>query len=281
MIYISSSCVRFDKISESVAFLASHGFKNIELSGGTNYYPEIEDDLVELKHKYNLSYLVHNYFPPPEKHFVLNLASLNDQIFSETINHCQKAINLAEKIGAKKYGLHAGFFIDPSVNDLGKKIKKMPIVNKKDAFKKFCEGFNILNEHKGSIDLYIENNVISASNYQSYNDNVFMLTKSSEYITLKENIDFNFLLDVGHLKVSCQTLGLNFEKEFEALWNISNYIHLSDNDGFHDSNNAISSNSEIFTLLKNHKLPNKVFSLEIYDGLEELKTTYQLLNNLQ
>lgn len=280
MIYISSSCVKFKKISESVAFLARHGFENIELSGGTNYYPNIEDDLIELRDKYNLSYLIHNYFPPPEKHFVLNLASLNDQIFNETINHYQKAINLVKKIGAKKYGLHAGFFIDPSVNDLGKKIKRNPTSNKEDAIKRFCEGFNRINKHTGSIELYVENNVISASNYKSYNKNIFMLTNSSEYYKLKEDIGFNLLLDVGHLKVSCQTLGLKFEEEFEILWNLSDYIHLSDNDGLHDSNKAISSDSEFYTLLKKYSLSDKIFSLEIYDNLEDLKNTYKLLNNL-
>ena len=261
-------------------FLASHGFKHIELSGGTNNYSNIKNDLLELKEKYDLSYLIHNYFPPPEKHFVLNMASPNDQIFSETINHYQKAINLAKKIGAKKYGLHAGFFIDPSVNDLGKKIEKSTISNKDDAIKQFCKGFNILNNQSGSIELYVENNVISASNYKSYNQNIFMLTNSSEYTMLKEDITFNLLLDLGHLKVSCKTLGLNFEKEFETLWNLSDYIHLSDNDGLHDSNKAIFSDSEFYALLKKHNLTGKTFSLEIYNNLDDLKNTYQLITKL-
>ncbi|MCD4729168.1 MAG: TIM barrel protein [Bacteroidales bacterium] len=280
MIYISSSCVKFNKISESVEFLASHGFKHIELSGGTNNYSNIKNDLLELKEKYDLSYLIHNYFPPPEKHFVLNMASLNDQIFSETINHYQKAINLAKKIGAKKYGLHAGFFIDPSVNDLGKKIGKSAISNKDDAIKQFCKGFNILNNQSGSIKLYVENNVISASNYKSYNQNIFMLTNSSEYTMLKEDITFNLLLDLGHLKVSCKTLGLNFEEEFETLWNQTDYIHLSNNDGSHDTNQAISSNSDIYNFLKKENLTGKTFSLEIYNNLDDLRNTYQLITKL-
>lgn len=280
MIYISSSCVKFSTIAESVEFLAKNGIKKIELSGGTNYYPNLENDLLELKAKYDLSYLIHNYFPPPEQHFVLNLASLDDQIFDTSINHYQKAINLAKKIGADKYGLHAGYFINPGVDDLGKKIKKSIIADKEKAIKQFCKGFRIIEEYSTSIDLYVENNVISSSNYETYNENIFMLTNSDEYNSLQKEIDFNLLLDIGHLKVSCKTLGLDFEKEFKTLWDQSNYIHLSDNDGLHDSNESITEESNFYKLLKQQNLADKTFSLEIYNNFEELKNSYFLLNEL-
>lgn len=280
MIYISSSCVKFNTIAESVEFLAKNGIKHIELSGGTTYYPDLENDLLELKDKYKLSYQVHNYFPPPQEHFVLNLASLNTEINNTALNHCKKAIALAQNLGANKYGIHAGFFIDPVVDDLGKKMRKSTISNKSEAIQQFCKGFNILQNNSGPIDLYVENNVISASNYKTYNENIFMLTNSNEYFALKKDIDFNLLLDIAHLKVSCNTLGLKFEKEFEILWEQSNYIHLSDNDGFHDSNESISINSSFYNLLKNQKFDGKIFSLEIYNNFEALKNTYRLLNEL-
>ena len=61
MIFVSSSCVKHKSIKESVQDLAKNGFKNIELSGGTKYYENLEKDLLELKYKYNLSYRCHNY----------------------------------------------------------------------------------------------------------------------------------------------------------------------------------------------------------------------------
>ncbi len=66
MIYVSSSCIRHKKIKDSVKELAENGFQNIELSGGTQYYNNIESDLLKLKEKYNLNYRCHNYFPPPK-----------------------------------------------------------------------------------------------------------------------------------------------------------------------------------------------------------------------
>ena len=120
--YVSSACVKHNKISDSVEVLAGAGFKNIELSGGTKYYEGYEEDLIELREKYNLNYLVHNYLPPPREDVVLNLASLNDEIYQRTLQHFEKAFLFLKKLGLKKFGFHAGFFIDVSPSEVGKNI---------------------------------------------------------------------------------------------------------------------------------------------------------------
>ncbi len=280
MIYISSSCTKHNKISQSIDSLAKQGFKNIELSGGTNFYYDIIDDLKKLKAQYKLNYLVHNYFPPPKNHFVLNLASLDDEIYTKTLDHYKSAINLAKEIGATKFGLHAGFFIDPRLDQLGNPISYQQVADKEVAIERFCNGFNILKEQTDSIDLYVENNVISASNFETYGENIFMLTNSNEYIQLSQQLDFNLLVDVAHLKVSCKTLGLNFSEELKILWNKSDYIHLSDNDGYSDSNYPLLQESEIFNFLKIHFDKNKTYTLEIYKHITEIKKTQILINNI-
>ena len=102
MIYISTSCIKANTIKESIISIAKEGFKNIELSGGTKYYPSYETDLIELKNKFQLNYLIHNYFPPPKKPFVINLASLNDEIYTTSINHCKNAIRLSRRFECQK-----------------------------------------------------------------------------------------------------------------------------------------------------------------------------------
>ncbi len=238
MIYISSSCIQNIKIKDSVEQLALNGFKNIELSGGTHYYEGFEDDLLELKDKYKLNYRCHNYFPPPKEHFVVNLASLDENIYKKSINHIKKAISLSKILGSSKYGFHAGFLIDINKNEIGKKISKGNFYNREKAINKFNLAYETIQNFTDGVDLYIENNVLSKTNFETFNgSNAFMLTNFSEYKSLKENIDFNLLFDVAHLKVSVTTLGLNWEDEFTNMINASNYIHISDNDGFHDLNN--------------------------------------------
>jgi sugar phosphate isomerase/epimerase len=281
MIYVSSSCVNHTKIKDSIKELVNHGFKNIELSGGTKYYDGFIDDLLELKDKYNLNYLCHNYFPPPQKDFVLNLASLNDDIYYTTIEHLTKSIDLSTKLEAKKFGFHAGFFIDINVVEIGKHISKNTIYNKEKALKRFCDGYKYLSLQSKNLELYIENNVYSITNYNTYNgNNIFMLTSQKEFNELKNYINFKLLLDIAHLKVSCNSLKNNFELELKTLLSLSDYIHISDNDSLHDLNNTLKTDSNIISLLKNENLDNKDFTLEIYDNITSIKKSYDSLKEL-
>lgn len=279
MIYVSSSCVNHKKIKDSVQELVDNGFRNIELSGGTEYYSNFENDLLEMKEKYNLNYICHNYFPPPKEHFVLNLASLNDELYQKTLNHLTTSIELSKKLKSKRFGFHAGFFLDIKVNELGKKISKDTLFDKTKSIKRFCEGFKKLNElSSGDLNLYIENNVFSKTNFDTYGkNNIFMLTNSKEYNELKNIIDFKLLLDIAHLKVSSKTLNLNFENEIFQLISKTDYIHISDNDALHDLNYRLNQNSNLIEILKNQDLRNKDFTLEIYDKLDVIKESFEIL----
>lgn len=281
MIYISSSCVKNKTIKESVIELAENGFKNIELSGGTEFYDGFENDLMDLKDKYSLNYICHNYFPPPIEHFVLNLASLNDVIYKKTLDHLANSVSLSKRLGAKRFGFHAGFFIDINVNEIGGAISKDNTFEKNEAIKRFCDGYRKLSQSANGIDLYIENNVFSSTNSNTYdNENIFMLTNSLEFDELRSEIDFNLLLDIAHLKVSSRTLNLEFEREFSYLVKQSDYIHISDNDALHDLNYGVRRGSKLEGLLRMQDVVNKDFTLEVYDGIERIHETNELLQEM-
>ena len=281
MIYISTSCVKHSKIKDSVEELASNGFKNIELSGGTEYYENFEIDLVELKSKYNLNYRCHNYFPPPKKHFVLNLASLNDETFRMSLEHLERVVALSNRLGADKFAFHAGFFIDIKLSEIGKKLSRDNLFNEKRAIKRFCSAYEIVKKQAKNVSLFIENNVFSKTNAETYDgENPFMMTNFNEYKSLKEKIDFNLLLDVAHLKVSAKTLGLDWKSEFENMIEVSNYIHISDNDSFHDLNNQLTRGSSLLSMLSQVNTENKDFTLEIYDHMNAIKKSHKILSEI-
>ena len=144
MIFVSSACSKKRKISQSVKELADNGFTNIELTGGTEYYDLFENDLIQLKKEYKLNYQLHNYFPPPQQKFVINLASLDNNLYTQTLQHLRNALDLTSKFGANKFGFHAGFYIDFNVDSIGKKISSYKSLDREQAFRKFCAGFNIL-----------------------------------------------------------------------------------------------------------------------------------------
>lgn len=280
MIYVSSACVRNGKIGESVQQLAELGYTHIELSGGTQPYAELEDDLLQLQKEYSLHYLCHNYFPPPPVSFVVNLASLDDQIYEMSLEHLQRAIRLSEKLGATRFGFHAGFLINIPLHQIGKSIDSKELFNREEAKKRFTEGFKKLQEST-QLKLYIENNVVSNTNFQNFGQvDPFLMTNHQDILEHLDRIDFNLILDVAHLKVSARTLNKSFAQELQQLLPLSDYIHISDNDGLHDSNNEFGSESELFHLMKGHSYQNKIFTIEVYDGLEAIKNSYNAAKEL-
>jgi sugar phosphate isomerase/epimerase len=275
MIYVSSSCSKQKKIGAAIRELAEHGFQNIELSGGTEYYENYEKDISDLKEKYNLNYLVHNYFPPPKEDFVLNLASLDDAIYEKSLAQLRKAIRLASLLGVDKFGFHAGFYVDISVAEIGKAISACNLWDIKEAYERFCNGFNIIKNEAKEIEIYIENNVYSKTNFNVYGlPNPFMLTSPEEYRELKQHIDFKLLLDVAHLYVSSRTLGFDFDSHLNQMIIETDYVHLSDNDGYHDQNAAFTSNSKLLNKIRKKYLKGKTITLEIYTGIDGLKASF-------
>lgn len=275
MIFVSSACVKNKYIGESVKQLAEAGYKNIELSGGTQLYDTLEPDLMRLKETYSLNYLCHNYFPPPSIPFVINLASLDEEISLLTIKNIEEAIRLTKVFGSDKFGFHAGFLLNIPVSQIGKSIVEQPLFDEVEAKKVFFERVNQLKSKFPEVRLYIENNVISAQNYSNFkNNNPLFLCDFMDYTEMSKQLNFNLLLDVAHLKVSSETLGLDFSKELDSMISNSNYIHISDNDGKSDSNKPFSENSEMFNLLKKHTFENKIITVEVYGNPDEVKQSY-------
>lgn len=275
MIYVSSSCSKQKKIGSAIRELAEHGFRNIELSGGTEYYEGYEEDIFDLKEKYNLNFLVHNYFPPPKEDFVLNLASLDDAIFERSFEHLRKVIRLASLLGADKFGFHAGFYVDIRVDELGKANSAYNLWDMKQAYEKFCKGFNSIKKESKEIEIYIENNAYSTANFNMYGlQNPFMLTSPEEYRELQQHIDFKLLLDVAHLYVSSRTLDFDFDSHLDQMIMETDYIHLSNNNGCHDQNTEFISNSKLLDKIKKKHLRDKTITLEIYTGIDGLKVSF-------
>ena len=283
MIFVSTSGFNNKKISEIIEILAVNKFKNIELSGGSTYYEGIEEDLIKLKVKYNLELQLHNYFPPPKDSFVLNLSSNNDIIFDRSVEHYKRSIEISKRLGANKFALHAGYLVDPDVSELGKKINKKIFNKRSKGIEKFSLGYNILKDFAGKeFNIYVENNVLSKSNYENFLfENPLLFTDFNSYLELKEKLDFKILLDIAHLKVSCNSLNLNFFDEFEKLSKLTDYFHISGNDNISDNNESICDDEDLNKLLNNFDINDKIITLEIYSGIKDIQKSYDYLDNLK
>jgi len=76
MIYTSTSCLKNpSNIIEVLKEYEKAEIVNVELGSVHKYF-----DIKELK-QFNFNFIIHNYFPPPETPFVINLATKNEKIF--------------------------------------------------------------------------------------------------------------------------------------------------------------------------------------------------------
>lgn len=282
-IFVSTSGFKNKKISEIIKILVKNNFKHLELSGGSAYYDGIENDLSILQKKYDLKLQLHNYFPPPENNFVLNLSSNNKDIFNKSISHYMKAIEISKKLGSNKFALHAGYLIDPDPSELGKDINNKIFNKKSVGIKNFVKGFKTLKKFAGNdFDIFVENNVISRNNYENFSfKNPLLFTNFDSYLELKEKLDFKPLIDIAHLKVSCKTLNLNFFDEFDKMSKLTDYFHISGNNGSSDSNESIHDDFDIDKIFKSFDLNNKIITLEIYTGIDDIKKSYKYLKDLK
>lgn len=278
-IYVSSACLPEKKMKEVVRKLASNGLKNIELSGGTVFDEEMESDLLRIQDEFGVKYAVHGYFPPPRKDFVINLASLEDEIYEKSLRHYEDSADLFERLGCTDLSIHAGFLVGVNSSQIGGKLSMTKIYEKEKATERFCKGYSRIENimRNRGITVYLENNVISQENYKAFGNNNFLLMTDYETILeIKSIINFNFLLDLGHLFVSCNTLGLDYKEQINKMRSFVKWVHLSDNDGIFDEHRPLRTDSEIaktyFTQLLD-KVDN--VTLEMKAPVNELYTIYE------
>ncbi len=282
MIFVSSACSRRQWIREAVAELAGHGFRNIELSGGTGYYDDLEYDLLRLRDRHGLNYLIHNYFPPPKSDFVINLASPDRRLRERSLAHLIGTIDLCRRLGIDRYGIHAGFLVDPDLSMLGGQISGQKIADREDCFQRFVTALRQLVRHGGDeVRVYVENNVCSRTNRDCFGGDVpLMGLRFREMEEIRGATGCGILCDVAHLFVTSCSLGLDFPCELAQFMATADYLHVSDNDGLEDQNRELHEEGIIFSQLKGYPLRDRIITLEIYEGYDALQHSLDLLSGL-
>lgn len=280
MIYVSSSCVKKHTIAETIEQLVERGIKNIELSGGTDYYEGLERDLQKLKQMYHLQYACHAYFPPAKVPFVVNLASCNDRIYQLSIDHYMNCIELLKRLECKVLSIHAGFLIEIEANEIGHKLNNKIVYDKGKAYDRFCTAYTQIGSlcNENGIAFFLENNVLSAENYKEFGcHNYMMMTDYASIMEMKKQLKFDLLLDLGHLHVSDNTLGLNYVKECEELGKYAKWFHISENKGITDEHGPLKRNSAVLREFKKMYRQGINITIETIGTMEEILSSIELI----
>jgi sugar phosphate isomerase/epimerase len=267
VIFVSTGGRRDQTAIQTALDFYQAGIRHVELSGGS-YSNQFEKDSQLLPA--DLMIQVHNYFPPPVAPFVFNLASEVEEIANLSINHAQTAIKIASTLERSIYSFHAGFRINPHASELGKKLETRQLMKRSDALDLFMERVCHLSKYAEGlgVQLLIENNVITQSNFNRFGEDPLLMTDPVEIISVMREMPKNvgLLVDVAHLKVSSHALKFDLVNAHDRLKPWIHGYHLSDNDGSVDSNEPILASSWFWEYLLRDL---DYYTLEVYGVLPQ------------
>ena len=200
------------------------------------------------------SFLIHNYFPPPQDPFVLNLASNDSNTLDRSLSLCRRAIDIGAELGIPFYSVHSGFSLDPLPEKLGKNLLDLPRFSLGEAYDIFKESVDALagyTREKG-LRLLLENNVLAEENVVKNRNELFLMCCIEDFMRFDQDFrqdNVGFLLDVGHLKVSANTLGYDKFKAIEFIADRIEAFHLHDNNGLVDQHFPFREDAWFFEVL--------------------------------
>jgi len=265
-IALSSTCIGNVDIKSLCEYAAANNIRSIELSANISFIPD--EKLIEILKMYadRIGFHIHNYFPAPKDHFVLNLA--HPATYERSLEHCLKAVDLCSRLGIGVYSIHAGMAINPAVDDLGKSLSHyapIDFMKSRNLLITACHEIADYALGKG-VQILIENNVVNEENCVGNINNSYHFADpddSEKLFPLFSHQNVGILVDFGHLKVNAANLGFEPYNFINLFKEKIKAVHLSDNDGRYDQNLHISEQSWFWPYLPWEQL--EYISLEIKD----------------
>ncbi|MFA6567550.1 MAG: sugar phosphate isomerase/epimerase [Victivallales bacterium] len=246
--FISTTC--FDKNSpeDNCSFKKFKKY-GIEFSGGKFMDSAAITDTINRFYVNNRKkILIHNYFPPAENDFVLNLASGDDKIILQCFELIEKAVRLCVKYGIPYYSLHPGFLYDALPKSTGyfefdRKTRLSYGKSLENLILNFKSAHEIAKRHgvKLAVENLFENPSILRTKKRIRSSLNCTFEEMDRALSgLPENT--GLLLDLGHLNMSSKYFGfdkVNFLERIIAKYGSRIFeLHISSNNGDFDQHLA-------------------------------------------
>ena len=255
--YSTSSLGKNFSFPEILRIYNKLGIKNVELGVCLDSTLNVQ----ELIKRYDFNYLVHHLFPPPKIPFIVNLASENDAILKRSLVQMENSIDFCQKNNISLLSFHSGFRSDP---DSRFKFNFNKISDYEISFNIFVNSLKeIVNyAEERNVNVAIENNVLAEHNLNNGRNDILLMCELWEYQKLFKNSSLKklgLLLDLGHLKVTANSL--NFDLD-EFIYNLKDKVyalHIHENNGILDEHLCIKKGDWALTIInkyfKNENIP--------------------------
>jgi len=251
--------------------------KNVEIG----VWREDGKDYKKFFKNHNFNFIIHHYFPPPKKPFIINLASQNKKILGKSINQIKKSTDFCSNLNINLFSFHAGFRVDPDIN-LKFNFNNIPDYEKSfNIFKNSVQEIVKYAEEK-NVRVAIENNVVSEYNLINGENKLLLMAELWEFKRLFREIpseNLGILLDFGHLKVNSHLLNFDRNKFIEGLKDKVFAVHIHENNGRIDQHRKLRKDSWCFKVI-NKYFKNKETPLVMegkYSNIEELINNKNLI----
>jgi sugar phosphate isomerase/epimerase len=281
-IYISTGAFQTSSLDEMLGICDELKFYHIELSSGLPWSEHLDADIRTVRNKCQC--LVHNYFPPPEVPFVLNLAAKDPEILRRTREHCQHAIALSAELGAPFFSVHSGFAFEARPSQLGGDLRDAPRIPLAEAREIFIDSLRLLCDlaSRHHVGLAIENNVVTRMNLIDGKNLLLLGATADDLLELCDAVHsdaLGLLIDVGHLHVTAGALSFDERLFLRRLESRIVAFHLNDNDGLSDSNQIFDQNAWFIPELRRFR--NRTMVIESYAlSVTQLKEVLTLVRSL-
>lgn len=287
--YLSTSLCRQSSLEDAIVECGNLSNKYVELSAPHPYQSIGEIALILKKYKekgYNFT--LHNYFPPPQKSFVLNIASDDKKIINLCKTLVDGALKLSVDAGSSIYGLHAGYLSKAKAREDGMFEFDDEEISYTKALKKSSDFISNMVENfdKKNVNFLVENLFPSIARNSSLNCNMGQIDDLMDSVPKKVGL----LLDLGHMNISSKIMGFDRQKFLDEY--LTKYgerlfeVHISENNGLKDEHKALEENSWQYDAIKKIRqvkthTQERVYCLESRNAKKiQIQKNLEKINNI-
>ena len=221
-------------LSDCLRVCKENKISNIEI--GSNHRYQKDYSYIS---NYNFNYIVHNYFPVPKKKIIVNIASVNDKIYEESIQHIKNSILFSKKIGSPLYTFHPGFLSDPrSENNSNDNYdfvwtEKQKINNYDIAWQRMIKAINEIIQFSKVNNIKVAFETEGSTTKSKF----LLLQRPEEYeniIKLYKPEELGISLNIGHLNLARKSFRFSIKNFLNLIQNYVVAMELSHNNGVED-----------------------------------------------
>ncbi len=236
ILYISTTFISDNKtLIDALRLCQKAGINSVEI--GSNHCYESNYDYIK---DFPFKYLIHNYFPIPQKSFVVNIASFDKEIRTMSIKHIKRAIDFCEKINAKLYTFHPGFLTDPKGSNQTNNNYDFQWDENQLGMTSYSKAKALMFQALDKVVAYAKskNIKVAIETEGSFNKKGHLLMQRpdeyEEFMAKYSSYDIGVNLNIGHLNLAAYAFGFNRSDFVDFIQNYIVAMELSHNDGSED-----------------------------------------------